>query len=100
MTTHPDPTIGGPVGGTAAGTAGVQDESSSPSLGELLGDITRDVSTLMRQEVALAKAEVIKIWPAVNDIKAAAWIDNQVEPRLVRIDERPHPVGVGAGVLA
>ena len=28
------------------------------SVGELLGDITRDISTLMRQEVALAKAEV------------------------------------------
>lgn len=28
------------------------------SVGELLGDISRDISTLMRQEVALAKAEV------------------------------------------
>lgn len=28
------------------------------NLGALMGDITRDVSTLMRQEVALAKAEV------------------------------------------
>ena len=28
------------------------------SLGELLGDVTRDISTLMRQEVALAKAEL------------------------------------------
>ncbi|RDV09963.1 phage holin family protein [Arthrobacter sp. RT-1] len=27
------------------------------SLGELLGDVTRDLSTLMRQEVELAKAE-------------------------------------------
>ena len=30
----------------------------SPSLGERLGDVTRDLSLLMRQEVALAKAEV------------------------------------------
>src|SRR3954453_6135873 len=30
----------------------------SKSLGERLGDVTRDLSTLMRQEVALAKAEV------------------------------------------
>ena len=29
----------------------------APSLGERLGDVTRDLSTLMRQEVALAKAE-------------------------------------------
>ncbi len=30
----------------------------SPSIGDLLGDITRDLSTLMRQEVELAKAEL------------------------------------------
>jgi len=28
------------------------------SVGELLGDVTRDLSTLMRQEVELAKAEI------------------------------------------
>lgn len=33
-------------------------DTSTPSLGELLGDISRDISTLMRQEVALAKAEL------------------------------------------
>jgi hypothetical protein len=32
-------------------------DSSSKSLGDLLSGITADVSTLMRQEVALAKAE-------------------------------------------
>ena len=32
--------------------------SDGPSLGERLGDVTRDLSTLMRQEVALAKAEI------------------------------------------
>ncbi|WP_233404308.1 phage holin family protein [Actinotalea solisilvae] len=35
--------------------------TSSPadsSLGELIGNVTRDLSTLMRQEVALAKAEL------------------------------------------
>lgn len=31
---------------------------ATPSLGDLLADITRDVSTLMRQEVALARAEI------------------------------------------
>ena len=31
---------------------------SRSSLGELLGDVTRDLSTLMRQEVELAKAEL------------------------------------------
>lgn len=32
--------------------------SERPSLGTLLGDISQDLSTLMRQEVALAKAEI------------------------------------------
>ncbi|KHK98346.1 hypothetical protein LK09_04840 [Microbacterium mangrovi] len=32
--------------------------AESASLGELLGDVTRDLSTLMRQEVELAKAEL------------------------------------------
>lgn len=32
--------------------------ASTPSVGELLSEVTRDVSTLMRQEVALAKAEL------------------------------------------
>jgi hypothetical protein len=31
---------------------------SNASVGELLGDVTRDLSTLMRQELALAQAEV------------------------------------------
>jgi Putative Actinobacterial Holin-X, holin superfamily III len=31
---------------------------SQASVGELLGDVTRDLSTLMRQEVELAKAEL------------------------------------------
>jgi hypothetical protein len=30
----------------------------SPSIGQLFGEISKDISTLMRQEVALAKAEV------------------------------------------
>jgi tetrahydromethanopterin S-methyltransferase subunit G len=34
------------------------ERQDAPSLGERLGDVTRDLSTLMRQEVALAKAEV------------------------------------------
>ena len=37
-------------------TTPVQQESRS--IGEILGDVSRDISTLMRQEVALAKAEV------------------------------------------
>ncbi|MDQ0031711.1 phage holin family protein [Arthrobacter bambusae] len=33
-------------------------KAESTSLGDLLGDVTRDISTLMRQEVELAKAEL------------------------------------------
>lgn len=32
-------------------------KADNASIGELLGDVTRDLSTLMRQEVELAKAE-------------------------------------------
>jgi len=37
---------------------GASSPSESGSLGDLLGDVTRDLSTLMRQEVELAKAEL------------------------------------------
>ncbi|KNH11091.1 hypothetical protein ACU18_18930, partial [Arthrobacter sp. ZBG10] len=33
-------------------------KADTTSLGELLGDVTKDLSTLMRQEVELAKAEL------------------------------------------
>jgi Putative Actinobacterial Holin-X, holin superfamily III len=33
-------------------------DASSASLGQLLGEVTKDISTLMQQEVALAKAEI------------------------------------------
>ena len=33
-------------------------KAETNSLGDLLGDVTRDMSTLMRQEVELAKAEL------------------------------------------
>jgi hypothetical protein len=34
------------------------DKAANSSLGELLGEVTRDFSTLMRQELELAKAEL------------------------------------------
>ena len=42
-----------PEGGSSA-----YEREESHSIGERLGEVTRDLSTLMRQEVALAKAEV------------------------------------------
>ncbi|GAA3572866.1 phage holin family protein [Microlunatus spumicola] len=48
--TEPDPTHGY--------TAAPQGQAEDVSLGERLGNVTRDLSTLMQQEVALAKAEV------------------------------------------
>ncbi len=33
-------------------------KAATTSLGDLLGEVTRDISTLMRQEVALARAEL------------------------------------------
>jgi hypothetical protein len=35
-----------------------EQQAASTSLGDLLGEVSRDISTLMRQEVELAKAEV------------------------------------------
>ena len=35
-----------------------EQRAASASLGELLGEVTRNLSTLMRQEIALAKAEL------------------------------------------
>jgi hypothetical protein len=35
-----------------------EQRAATASLGELVGEVTRDISTLMRQELALAKAEL------------------------------------------
>lgn len=35
-----------------------EEKAASTSLGDLLSEVSRDISTLMRQEVALAKAEL------------------------------------------
>ncbi|HEY0165601.1 MAG TPA: phage holin family protein [Jatrophihabitans sp.] len=44
--------------GSTSYQAGGQPAGERPSVGELLADISADLSTLMRQEVALAKAEL------------------------------------------
>lgn len=49
-------TAGAPLGASAPGT-GPGPDTDRPSLGALFSNITEDLSTLMRQEVALAKAE-------------------------------------------
>ena len=50
----------GPGGSTAAPRhgGGAYDDVGDVSLGELVGNVTRDLSTLMRQELALAQAEL------------------------------------------
>ncbi len=40
-----------------------------------------------REEVEAAKAEPLRVFAASNPIKSAAFIDNQVEPRLLRMCE-------------
>ncbi len=51
---------GGGVGSTsyAAGSGGQVRDPSDVSVGQLMGDISRDLSTLMRQELELAKVEM------------------------------------------
>jgi hypothetical protein len=46
------------MNGPIAGPGGHQPDVGDLSVGELLGSVSRDLSTLMRQEVALAKAEI------------------------------------------
>jgi Putative Actinobacterial Holin-X, holin superfamily III len=43
---------------TGPATPDPEDRAASTSLGELLGEVSRDLSTLFRQEVELAKAEL------------------------------------------
>ena len=40
-----------------------------------------------KEEAEAAKAEPVKVFAASNDLKASAFIDDQVEPRLVRMCE-------------
>jgi hypothetical protein len=40
------------------GNNGAEDKAASTSLGSLLSEVLKDMSTLFRQEVALAKAEI------------------------------------------
>ena len=48
-----------PPGATATGpSASTRPDVADASVGELIGVVARDLSTLMRQELALAKAEV------------------------------------------
>jgi hypothetical protein len=56
---EPQPADG--PGGAHAGpsqSAGRHEDVGEVSLGRLVGDLTRDLSTLMRQELALARAEL------------------------------------------
>ena len=51
--------IGAPTGGSTGGSTGAGGvDISQVSVGELVGKVTTDLSTLMRQEFALAKAEL------------------------------------------
>lgn len=48
-------------------------------------DLMVEHGRITREQAEAAKAEELWVYPAANDIRAAAWIDNQVEPRLVRM---------------
>ena len=79
----------GPV--PASAPSPLPGSDSRPSVGELLSDVTQDISTLMRQEVELAKAEIrqsatkagkgagmlagagVSAWMVLIFASAAAW---------------------------
>jgi hypothetical protein len=78
--------VGMPVGSPAAPSgrpsptphaAGPYEDVGTMSVGELVGNVTRDLSTLMRQELALAqaevKAEVSKTGKAAGALAAAGF---------------------------
>ncbi len=50
--------LGGATAMTPPSSGSSGSSGDSPSIGQLFGEISKDLSTLMRQEVALAKAEV------------------------------------------
>lgn len=50
--------MSGPSAARAASSDPAEERAGSTGLGELLGGVTRDLSTLFRQEVALAKSEL------------------------------------------
>src|SRR5829696_1588132 len=54
---EPNSVVGAAREGYSA-TRGAMESEDGRSIGQILGDVSRDVSTLMRQEVALAKAEM------------------------------------------
>lgn len=58
MTSAPHAAVSGGVPLGADGATSINETSSRPSLGELFADVSRDLSTLVRQEVELAKAEL------------------------------------------
>jgi len=43
--------------GTASGSGSRSDGGNEPSLGQLFGDLARDIQSLFKQEIALAKTE-------------------------------------------
>jgi hypothetical protein len=57
---YPPPAVPPPSGAYAPppAAAGRYEDVGEVSLGELVGNVTRDLSTLMRQELALAQAEL------------------------------------------
>ncbi|GAB4098035.1 phage holin family protein [Sinomonas halotolerans] len=56
----PEPPPGAPgyAPGTAGGVPPAEQKAATSSLGDLVGDVAADLSTLMRQELELAKAEL------------------------------------------
>ena len=66
-----------PGPGTDVTSAGTGRDVSSASVGELIGEVAQDLSTLMRQELALAKAEVkeeaVKAGQAAGMLGAAGF---------------------------
>lgn len=54
---------------------------------EYVLDLMAKHGHITQEEAQAAAAEPVLVWPDINDNRAAAFIDDQVEPRLVRMCE-------------
>ena len=69
---QPQPPSGVPERGSGHRASALEAEDGR-SIGELLSDVSSNLSTLMRQEVALAKAEVRQSGRRTTRVRATGW---------------------------
>ena len=67
-------------GATPLGEPTPEERAATTPLGELLSDVSRDLSSLFRQEVALAKAELTDSAKKADSAKKGGKVAKKAEP--------------------